>query len=55
MPQQQNQYNRSSVNSQQGLADNIQAVRHLWERENSSVIDSNIYYPMQQSTQNFPY
>jgi hypothetical protein len=55
MPQQQNQYNRSAVNSQQGLADNIQAVRHLWERGNASVIDLNMYNPMQQSTQNFPY
>jgi hypothetical protein len=33
--QQENQYDRSSVNSQQqGLADKIQAVRHLWESEN---------------------
>ncbi len=53
--QQQNNYNPiqqdySSVNSQQGLADKIQGVRHLWATENSSVIDS-----MQQSTQNFSY
>ncbi|CAF1012077.1 unnamed protein product [Adineta ricciae] len=27
-------YDHSSVNSQQGLADKIQAVRHLWESEN---------------------
>jgi hypothetical protein len=33
--QQENQHDRSSVNSQQGLADKIQAVRHLWESENS--------------------
>lgn len=32
--QQENQHDRSSVNSQQGLADKIQAVRHLWESEN---------------------
>jgi hypothetical protein len=32
--QQENQYDRASVNSQQGLADKIQAVRHLWESEN---------------------
>ncbi len=32
--QQENQYDHSSVNSQQGLADKIQAVRHLWESEN---------------------
>jgi hypothetical protein len=31
--QQENQHDRSSVNSQQGLADKIQAVRHLWESE----------------------
>ena len=31
---QENQHDRSSVNSQQGLADKIQAVRHLWESEN---------------------
>jgi hypothetical protein len=40
MPQQfepeENFMNRSFVNSQQGLADQIQSVRHLWERENSS-------------------
>jgi hypothetical protein len=32
--QQENQHDRASVNSQQGLADKIQAVRHLWESEN---------------------
>ncbi|CAF1083078.1 unnamed protein product [Rotaria sp. Silwood1] len=32
--QQENQYDRSSINSQQCLADKIQAVRHLWESEN---------------------
>jgi hypothetical protein len=32
--QQENQYDRATVNSQQGLADKIQAVRHLWESEN---------------------
>jgi hypothetical protein len=32
--QQENQHDRSTVNSQQGLADKIQAVRHLWESEN---------------------
>lgn len=32
--QQENQYERSLANSQQGLADKIQAVRHLWESEN---------------------
>jgi hypothetical protein len=32
--QQENQLDRASVNSQQGLADKIQAVRHLWESEN---------------------
>jgi len=31
--QQENQYDHSSVNSQQGLADKIQSVRHLWETE----------------------
>ncbi len=46
--QQQNQYNYSSVNSQQGLADKIQAVRHLWETEKPLP-------DMQQSIQNFPY
>lgn len=52
-PIQQNQYDYSSVNSQQGLADKIQAVRHLWETENSPTISnySNTYNPMQQ----FPY
>lgn len=59
--QQENQYDRSSVDGQQGLADKIQAVRHLWETENkssnsssfihaqqpmSSAMDSNIYNPM---------
>ena len=32
--QQENQHDRAPVNSQQGLADKIQAVRHLWEAEN---------------------
>src|SRR5579863_8438856 len=32
--QQENQHDRASVNSQQGLADKLQAVRHLWESEN---------------------
>jgi hypothetical protein len=32
--QQETQHDRASVNSQQGLADKIQAVRHLWESEN---------------------
>ena len=59
--QQENQYDHSSVNSQQGLADKIQGVRHLWETENqgtnspqfmhiqqnpSVVMDPNIYNPM---------
>ncbi|CAF4210631.1 unnamed protein product [Rotaria sp. Silwood2] len=33
-PQQENQYDRPSINSQQCLADKIQAVRHLGESEN---------------------
>jgi hypothetical protein len=37
MQQQENQYDHSAVNSQQGLADKIQAVRHLWETENQSI------------------
>ncbi|UJR37284.1 hypothetical protein I4U23_029993 [Adineta vaga] len=32
--QQENQYDYTLANSQQGLADKIQAVRHLWESEN---------------------
>ncbi|CAF3252940.1 unnamed protein product [Rotaria sp. Silwood2] len=59
--QQENQYDRSSIDGQQGLADKIQAVRHLWETENKStnsssfihaqqqipsMIDSNIYNPI---------
>ncbi|CAF1973048.1 unnamed protein product [Rotaria magnacalcarata] len=59
--QQENPYDQSSIDSQQGLADKIQAVRHLWEAENKStnspsfahvqqqippVTDSNIYNPM---------
>ena len=34
--QQENQHDRASVNTQQGLADNIQAVRHLWDAENAN-------------------
>ena len=33
---QEHRHDRASVNSQQGLADKIQAVRHLWESENSA-------------------
>ncbi|UJR08944.1 hypothetical protein I4U23_013196 [Adineta vaga] len=38
---QDNLYDHSSVNSQQGLADKIQAVRHLWESENVQQQQSN--------------
>ncbi|CAF1297598.1 unnamed protein product [Rotaria sordida] len=38
--QQENQYDHSFVDSQQGLADKIQAVRHLWETENKSTNSS---------------
>lgn len=31
--QQENQHDRATINSQQGLADKIQSVRHLWESE----------------------
>ncbi|CAF1308886.1 unnamed protein product [Adineta steineri] len=62
--QQENLYDRQSVNSQQGLADKIQAVRHLWETENvqqqqqmSTAMDPSLYNPMmstfQQPSQNF--
>ena len=38
---------RSTVNSQQGLADKIQAVRHLWDaNENGSAsLDASTVYP----------
>ncbi|CAF1020229.1 unnamed protein product [Rotaria sp. Silwood1] len=65
--QQENQYDHLSVDSQQGLADKIQAVRHLWETENQStnssssfihaqqqipsMIDSNIYNPIMSTFQ----
>jgi hypothetical protein len=59
---QENLYDHSAVNSQQGLADKIQGVRHLWETENvqqqmPSTIDPTIYNPMmstfQQPAQHF--
>lgn len=43
--QQENQHDRSSVNSQQGLADKIQAVRHLWESENQYGNGSTFAHP----------
>ncbi|CAF1466441.1 unnamed protein product [Adineta steineri] len=56
--QQENLYDRQSVNSQQGLADKIQAVRHLWETENvqqqqqmSTAMDPNLYNPMMSTFQ----
>jgi hypothetical protein len=57
LQQQENQYDRSTINSQQGLADKIQAVRHLWESENHPInssqfiqqIDPNIYNPAAQN------
>jgi hypothetical protein len=54
--QQENQYDRPSVNSQQqGLADKIQSVRHLWESENqysnpSQVVHQIPNYNQQQSS-----
>ena len=42
-------YDSPSVNSQDGLADKIQAVRHLWESENVSPslpFHSTHYHPM---------
>lgn len=33
-PSSESQYDHSSINGQQYLADKIQAVRHLWESEN---------------------
>lgn len=35
-PLQENRHDRAYANSQQGLADKIQAVRHLWESENTA-------------------
>jgi len=49
--QQENQLDRSSVNSQQGLADKIQAVRHLWESENQ--YSQQLANYNQQTTQGF--
>lgn len=67
--QQENQHDRASVNTQQGLADNIQAVRHLWDAENANqlahslsshnhaAVDAAIYNPasgpFQASSQGF--
>lgn len=42
----ENQHDRSPVNSQQGLADKIQAVRHLWESENQYANGSPFAHPM---------
>lgn len=44
--QQDNQFDRSSINSQQCLADKIQAVRHLWESENQYSNSSQHVHPM---------
>ncbi|CAF3704647.1 unnamed protein product [Adineta steineri] len=44
--QQENQFDCCSVNSQQGLADKIQAVRHLWESENQHANSSAYVHQM---------
>ena len=48
---QENQYERSVVNSQQGLADKIQGVRHLWETENQSSNSPQFMHVQQQQIQ----
>jgi hypothetical protein len=50
-PQQENQHERSLANSQQGLADKIQAVRHLWESENQYPGSSTHVHPMSSYSQ----
>ncbi|CAF4398346.1 unnamed protein product, partial [Rotaria magnacalcarata] len=45
--QQESPYDRSSMNSQQYLADKIQAVRHLWESENQYASSSSHAQQMQ--------
>ena len=52
--QQENQYDHSSVNSQQCLADKIQAVRHLWESENQHSNSSYVHRMLNYNQQKVP-
>lgn len=51
--QQENQYDQPAIDSQQGLADKIQAVRHLWDTENK-VTNSSPFIHVQQQIPSVP-